>query len=119
MWFILLLISLVSKTRKISWGPNNPRKPLSRSDLGGYSVIAGSVVAWPIKRIMCVPIRYWEARSRLVPLRRPLAAPAPHGDFLRPWFLGFEDPHPPPAAVVHSAWVPRRRDTPEVLLFFC
>ena len=67
---------------------------------------------------MFVPIRYWETRSRLVPSRGPLAAPAPHGGFLRPWFLGFEAPHPPPAAVVDSAWVPRRRDTPGVLVFF-
>ena len=44
-------VAVVLKTRKISWGPNNPRKPLRRSDLGGYSVINGSAVAWPIKRI--------------------------------------------------------------------
>ena len=68
---------------------------------------------------MFVPIRYWETRSRLVPSRGPLAAPAPHGGFLRPWFLGFEAPHPPPAAVVDSAWVPRRRETPVVLLLCC
>ena len=68
---------------------------------------------------MFVPIRYWETQSRLVPSRGPLAAPAPHGGFLRPWFLGFEAPHPPPAAVVDSAWVPRRRETPVVLLLCC
>ena len=48
-------LRLARKTRKISWGPNNPRKPLRRSDLGGYSVINGSAVAWPIKRIHVRP----------------------------------------------------------------
>ena len=85
------------------------------------SVISVPIRSWPVpsrpglsSASMFVPMRYWETRSRLVPLRGPLAAPAPHGGFLRPWFLGFEAPHPPPAAVVDSAWVPRRRDTPQV-----
>ena len=89
-------------------------------------LISGPIRSWPVasrpglsSASMFVPMRYWETRSRLVPSRGPLAAPAPHGGFLRPWFLGFEAPHPPPAAVVDSAWVPRRRDTPGVLLFFC
>ena len=84
------------------------------------------ILTWPVasrpglsSASMFVPIRYWETQSRLVPSRGPLTAPAPHGGFLRPWFLGFEAPHPPPAAVVDSAWVPRRRETRVVLLLCC
>ena len=124
------IVCVKHQTRQCLSGNPQKQEKTGRAGKVGYSREAAPVwsviLTWPVasrpglsSASMFVPVRYLETRSQLVPSRGPLAAPIPHGGFLRPWFLGFEAPHPPPAAVVDSAWVPRRRDTPNVLLFFC